>query len=280
MRGFMCYYFIMNTLKSKDTKAYGKINLSLRIVGERADGYHEIESFMQSVDIYDDGRVKLVADKRHEIRIRGMRMKPEKNIAYKAAAAMREAFGIGDSVEIEIVKRLPVAAGMAGGSADCAAVLSCIGDLCGIKDAVKMNKIAASLGADVAFCLAVQKGIPAASCSGIGEIISAAKPMDYHVLIATPDIYVPTKDVYKELRPGEFSRPGEAFAFCNDLAAPALRLYPEIQNTMDALKQIDSPVKVQLSGSGPTVFALYDHKPSIAEKPEGLRFFELTRTRI
>lgn len=255
-------------------ESYAKINFRLNVLGERPDGYHEVETLMQAIALHDDvfvdweentgapecapcfsitlapGRDDLPAD--------------SGNLAYRAATLMHDVFRpmLSGRVVIRIVKRIPVAAGLAGGSGNAAAVMNALGEIWGIplEDRISAG---ARLGADVPFCIASQNGITAAIGLGTGADLSPAKPCRCKVLLTTPDISVPTKAVYGALEPADWATP--FIGFGNHLQAPALRLFPEIQEVLDLHKALPGQVLTQLSGSGPSVFTLFDTDAEIPE---------------
>ena len=178
--------------------AYAKINITLDVLKRRTDGYHELEMIMQSIDVFDSVEVRKTD--RGEIRVFSDSSKvPEDktNIAYKAAEKMFDFCGIKSGVDIYINKRIPVAAGLAGGSADGAAVIKAIRALFVPNENIeKFNSLAGSIGKDLPFCL--KNGT--AFAYGLGDELAYIKPMpESFVVLAKPDIDVPTAWVYKNL---------------------------------------------------------------------------------
>ncbi|MDO5441563.1 MAG: 4-(cytidine 5'-diphospho)-2-C-methyl-D-erythritol kinase [Bacillota bacterium] len=229
-------------------KAYAKINLDLKILGKRPDGYHELRSTMQALpDLYDV--LEIVESGETEITCSDKSLAcGESNLCAKALAL------IGKKAKIHIEKHIPIAAGLAGGSADGAAVIYAFE---GASDLAYEH--AAKLGSDVCFSLmAISKqGKAAAIATGRGEKLEAIDPIKNKIIVKTPAISVPTPAVYKEFDNNPISTDGG-----NDLQAPALRLFPEIQITLDELSRTPDesgnlPIKVQQSGSGPSCFAIY-----------------------
>ena len=247
-------------------RAYAKINLTLNVLGTLPNGYHEVESLMQSVNLFDDVYLDVKESNSFEISLdcKGAELpENEDNLAYKAALLMHTRFHkkFNEKISISIEKRIPVAAGLAGGSSDAAAVIH---GLSLLWDIDPPYDLAAELGSDVPFCLMSLNGCTAAVATGTGTQLAPAQAADYIVLLATPDIHVPTAAVYKELKEADC---GKRFSiklpegnkkpdFGNHLEAPAIRLFPEIANTIEEIKRTDA-IHVQMSGSGPTVFALF-----------------------
>jgi len=282
-------------MEYKELKAYAKINLILNVLGKRNDGFHEVETVMQAVDLYDRVRVgwEPFCDKAEgspsccaaslcvEVRTDSKKLStgPD-NLAYKAAVLMHDLFhkDVPERITVDIEKRLPIAAGLAGGSADAAAVMAGLAQLWGIWEESQrvIAEAAAALGADVPFCVLVQTGKTACIATGTGTQLRPVDPMDCKVLLSTPEIELSTKAVYDsfDLEDGkavcntkgfldniEKQNLQEAVKFMgNHLQTAALRLVPDIEKTLEWAKTQNNPLVVQMSGSGPTVFALYPHE--------------------
>ena len=176
-------------------KAYAKINISLDIVGKREDNYHLLKMIMQNIDLYDEIDINKI-DSGIKLRCNKKFIPTDyRNLAYKAAEIFMETYKIQGGVSINIKKDIPVSAGLAGGSTDCAMVLKLMNKLFEINatDEDLMN-IGVKLGADVPYCI---KG-GTALCEGIGEKITELKPFKGNILILVkPPFSVSTKEVYK-----------------------------------------------------------------------------------
>ncbi|SHH51410.1 4-(cytidine 5'-diphospho)-2-C-methyl-D-erythritol kinase [Clostridium grantii] len=259
-------------------KAYAKINLTLDITGKRKDGYHLLRMIMQNVDVYDEIEIEKIqsgiiieADKNYI-------PTDERNLAYKAAEIFMNEFNISEGVKIKITKNIPVAAGMAGGSTDAAAVLKAMKDLFEINvSESKLMEVGLKLGADIPFCI---KG-GTALCEGIGEIITPLKPFKGHMLvIVKPNFGLSTKDVYKDIDVQKiFKHPkteeviqaieGNNVAFVSENLMNVLenvslkkhKILREIKNNM--LNQ--GALGALMTGSGPTIFGIFEDE-SKAEK--------------
>ncbi len=262
--------------------APAKINLSLHICGQRADGYHLLDSLVVFAGVGDRIMVSPADDLRLTIEgpFAGALAEQPDNLVMRAARLLASTVARGrdagvsgsrlSGAHIVLEKNLPVASGIGGGSADAAATLIACGRLWNI-DPMRLadSDIAAKLGADVPVCLG---GVPA-FMSGIGEIIAPAPPLPQASLVlVNPGEPLPTKAVFAALR-GRTSKPpprdsvaGLANApalaaalahFRNDLTAPALELLPAIASVLAALEQAPGCLLARLSGSGPTCFGLF-----------------------
>ncbi len=252
-------------------KAMGKINLGLDVIRKREDGYHEVRMIMQTVNIYD--RIQMKKSDQPGIRLTtNLYFLPvnENNLVYKAAKLLMDEFHIREGLEIDLQKYIPVAAGMAGGSADAAAVLYGVNRMfhLGLSKKELMER-GVTIGADVPYCL--MRGT--ALSEGIGEVLTRlpAAPA-CHVIIAKPGISVSTKFVYSNLRLDEIrehpdidgmveairagSYEGVVSRLGNVLETVTGRHYPVIGEIEELLKRRGADGAL-MSGSGPTVFGLF-----------------------
>ena len=249
-------------------KAHAKINLTLEVLGKRPDGYHEVAMIMQSVSLHDtvtlslrDSGISLACDRPDLPCDSG-------NLAFRAADLLRREVGVARGVQIELTKRIPLAAGLAGGSTDAAAVLKGLNRLWQLAlPAAELERLAARLGSDVPFCL--QGGTSLAT--GRGEILTALPDFSGHgVVMANPPLQVSTPWVYGNFRGANQCRPevsrlhqwfgqqdfsAVAAALFNDLESVTIPAYPQIAAIKEQLLQAGA-AGVLMSGSGPTVFAL------------------------
>lgn len=180
-------------------RAYAKINLGLDVLRRREDGYHEVQMVMQTVGLHDNIMLK-------KLKTPGIRINTnlfylpnnENNLAYKAAKLLMDEFQLPGGLFIDLQKRIPVAAGMAGGSSDAAAVLYGVNQMYRLKlSKEELMQRGVKLGADIPYCLL--RGT--ALAEGIGERLTPLPPMPAcHVLIAKPPISVSTKFVYENLK--------------------------------------------------------------------------------
>lgn len=260
--------YLMNTIIKR---AYGKLNLSLDIVGKREDGYHLVCMVMQTVDLYDE----LTIQKTDKPGIQLTTDRPdlptnEDNLIYKAAKLLFDEFQIKGGVSIHLKKQIPVAAGMAGGSADCAATLLGINTLFDLKLTEQdLQKRAVTMGADIPYCI---MGGTALS-EGIGEVLTPISPVpDCHVLLVKPNIDISTKWVYQTLRWNTLTSHPDTKKMLSALEAQSLSevsstmenvletvtipAYPVIASIKEKLLSLGA-INAMMSGSGPTVFGLF-----------------------
>lgn len=253
-------------------RAHAKINLGLDVIRKREDGYHEVKMIMQTIGLYD----KLAI---HKTNLPSIKIKTNlhylpvdtNNLIYKAAALMMEKYQLSQGVYINLEKRIPVSAGLAGGSTDAAATLYGMNRLFHLNLTKKeLMELGISLGADVPYC--VLQGT--ALSEGIGEILTPLPPFpDCHVLIVKPAINVSTKYVYENLKLNDTTiHPdidgiiegiktndlhGACRLFGNVLESVTVTEYPVISDIKDKMLSLGA-VTALMSGSGPTVFGLFD----------------------
>ena len=262
-------------------KSYGKINLGLDVLRRREDGYHEVRMIMQTVGLYDVLTMKKRKDDKIEMTC-NLSFLPtdERNLVYKAVKLIKDKYHIKDGVEINLSKRIPVAAGMAGGSSNCAAALKGMNQLFDLGLSIdELCEIGVTLGADVPYC--IMRGT--ALSEGIGEILTELPaPPQCHLVIAKPQISVSTKAVYGKLRVNELAPEehpdidGTMAAIKNgDLDGVIERLgnvletvtvpdHPEIAEIKEIMVE-NGACGSLMSGSGPTVFGIYKDR-ELAEK--------------
>lgn len=251
-----------------------KINLSLDVIGKRADGYHELRMIMQTVDICDlitvslsdNGNITVYSDNKNV-------PLGEDNIVYKAAKLFFEKLGKTFGAEIEIKKNIPMGAGMAGGSADAAGTLKALNILTNkpFSDE-ELEVMGKNIGADVPFC--IRGGC--CLCEGIGEVLTPLPEMKgVYLAVAKPEFSVSTPWVYKNLKLSEKSvhpetdkliralETGEYEAFNkfsgNTLESVTAGEYPEIAEYESLMKE-NGAFFSMMTGSGPTVFGLFKDK--------------------
>ena len=257
-------------------KALAKINLGLDVLRRREDGYHEVKMIMQTISLHDDLEIRRI--KTPEIQVKtNLYYLPtnENNLVYKAAKLLMDEFGIKEGVAIKLKKRIPVAAGMAGGSTDGAAVLWGMNQMYGLGlSRQELMERGVKLGADVPYC--VQRGT--ALAEGIGERLSVLPSMPKcTILIAKPGISVSTKFVYENLHANDLKpeqhpdvdRMIEAMKeknldlLCermgNVLETVTIPAYPVIQEIKEHMMACGA-AGAMMSGSGPTVFGIF-HSP-------------------
>ena len=266
-------------------KSYGKVNLSLDVCGIREDGYHVLESIMQKISLHDEVNVKWTSLEQDNIDInltcnKSFLPVDDRNLAYRGAKLMADEFAHkvgGGRIDIHIEKHLPVAAGLAGGSGNGAALLVALNKLWNLKlDTKQLCQLGASLGADVPFCLLIQNTkYTSALCEGTGTELTPLKgKFKKAVLLVKPSFGVSTKEVYQGIDDCEIqSRPNtEALVqamktrnqeviydnMINVLEEYTLKKYTDVQKIKEKIKEETNTEKVLMTGSGPTVFALFD----------------------
>lgn len=246
-------------------KANAKINLTLNITGKLPNGYHTLRSIMQSISLHDIVTVEITAGGGIEVLCGGGIPSGEQNIAFKAAEAFFRSADIANSgVKITIEKHIPSEAGLGGGSADAAAVISTLNKLfgCGLSQE-KLCEIGASVGADVPFCIVGGTAL----CEGIGEVITPLSALSCGcVLIAKGRLGVSTKDAYAKIDSADIAHaPWESSDFIgcfeswaklcsNDFEAVSRN--PEVKTIHSEMNSYGASL-AQMSGSGSAVFGLF-----------------------
>ena len=277
-------------IKHLSLKAYGKINLGLDVLRRREDGYHDVRMIMQTVGIFD--RVDLIWKEEPGIQVEtNLYYLPtnENNLVYKAAKLLMDEFQVQEGLLIRLRKFIPVAAGMAGGSSDAAAVLFGVNKMfrLGLTTEELMER-GVKIGADVPYC--ILRGT--ALSEGIGEVLTSLSPVPQcQVLVAKPGINVSTKFVYENLHANDL-RPeqhpdidgmiraikaqdlqGIAAKLGNVLETVTVKEYPVIQEIKDKMLEFGA-IGSLMSGSGPTVFGLFTNPKAAQQAYEELRYGE------
>ena len=240
-------------------KALAKINLGLDVVRRREDGYHEVRMVMQTIHLYDQLLIQKSDTPGIQIHS-NLSFLPvnENNLVYKAGKLLMDEFDIHTGVSVELNKRIPVAAGMAGGSTDAAAMLYGMNQLFGLKLKRKdLMERGVQIGADVPYC--IMRGT--ALAEGIGEKLSSLPPMvKCPVLIAKPAVSVSTKFVYQNLKLDEQTPHPDIDALSADmgnvLETVTIPNYPIIAQIKEQMLKSGAKASM-MSGSGPTVFGLF-----------------------
>lgn len=256
-------------------KAPAKINFALDVLSKRPDGYHDVAMIMQTVALYDTITVKSGFD--------GIRLTTdsssiptdESNIAYKAAHYLSTKYNVKRGAHIHIEKRIPVAAGLAGGSTDAAAVLKLLNRAWDLRlSKSELMDAGKKLGADVPFC--IQGGTCLAE--GLGEKLTVIKSIpDCHILLAKPNVGVSTKEVYQGLKLSEISERPDMKAMLKAIDKQDLReICANLSNVLETVTTKMHPIIIELkqklmeygaigslmSGSGPTVFGIFEDMAS------------------
>lgn len=269
-------------MRQIELKSLAKINLGLDVLGKRADGYHNVRMVMQTIYLYDDVKLERKHSPGIEVKSNLYYLpKGEGNIAYKAAELLMKEFGISEGLCITLQKNIPVAAGLAGGSSNAAAVLFGMNRLfeLGLSEEELMER-GVTLGADVPYC--IMRGTVLAE--GIGEKLSMLPPLPKcTVLLAKPPVSVSTKVVYEALDSLDvIDHPDidglirgleegslEKIAACmgNVLEDVTIPMHPEIREIKESMKEAGA-FNSMMSGSGPSVFGLFQDKASARKAQE------------
>lgn len=273
-------------------RAMAKINLGLDVLRKREDGYHEVRMIMQTIQMYD----LLDIRKKSEPGIVLSTNLPyvpsdERNLVYKAAKLLMDEFDVKEGLSMKLTKSIPVAAGMAGGSSDAAAAFVGVNRLfhLGLSEEELMKR-AVQVGADVPYC--VMRGT--ALAEGIGEKLTSLPGLPRcYVLVSKPGINVSTKLAYENLKLDSIQKHPDIDGMLRDIENQDLksltskmenvfepgiiRQYPVIQEIKD-LMEANGALKAMMSGSGPTVFGIFDDRAKMREAAEVLKQSHLAKT--
>ena len=254
-----------------EIKAYAKINIALDVVGKRDDGYHLLRMIMQTIDLYDiikiektDSEIKIKCNKNYV-------PTDERNLAYKAAKLFKETYSIKEGVYIDLIKNIPVSAGLAGGSTDAAGVLKLMNKIFNVNASDdELKELGVKLGADIPYCITGGTAL----CEGIGEKITQLKPFKHKILVLIkPPFGVSTREVYKDFDLSKVifhpkieeliknMENDDIYFIANNmknlLENVTLRKHRIISNIKEEVK-LNGAIGTMMSGSGPTVFAFFD----------------------
>lgn len=274
-----------------ELKALAKINLGLDVLGRRENGYHDVRMVMQTIYLYDNVTLQKTEQPGIQVETNLFYLPvDEDNIAYKAAKMLIDEFGIKEGVHITLDKHIPVAAGMAGGSSNAAAVLVGMNQLfsLGLSREQLMER-GVLLGADVPYC--VMRGTVLAE--GIGEILTPLPPLPRcYILIAKPGISVSTKNVYEKLDALRNVEHPDIDGILEGLESQNLRKiassmgnvlenvtiedYPVIEDIKQAMKEAGA-LNAMMSGSGPTVFGIFEDRRAAREAQQKIRSMHIAK---
>lgn len=285
----------MNGLTHGETRAHAKVNLGLAVLARRGDGFHEVETLMVRVELADEVRITLVPSGTSngpcgavELVVHDHTPSAESaplaadvsNLAYRAAAAYMGSYqpsggGPAPAVKLELVKRIPVAAGLGGGSSDAAAVLRLLEAELG--GSVPVTELARNLGSDVPFFV---HDLSAAVARGRGERLTPFELPVLHLVLVNPGFPITAAEAYRDLlgftprlhaeRTLERLMTGKMPGWRNALQPGVLRRYPQLREVLAALKDVGL-TGAQMSGSGPTCFALAESAANAAAAAAELR---------
>lgn len=268
-----------------EKKAFAKINLGLDVKGKRDDGYHIVRMIMQNVDIFDtltfedndSGEIVLTASSEKI-------PTDDSNLICKVAKQLQETYGVTKGANINLVKRIPVAAGMAGGSTDGAAAYVALNELWNLGlDKKKLCEMAVKLGADIPYCIIGGTAL----AEGIGEELTVISDMPAcHIVIAKPAIDVSTGWVYKELDSKEIAQhpdidgiraaieEGNLTKMCSligNVLEPVTAGKYTVISDIEKILEDNGAIRAFMTGSGPTVFAIYDDENKAKEGFEAVK---------
>lgn len=272
-------------------KALAKINLGLDVVRRREDGYHEVRMIMQTIHLFD--RVNIEKTSEPGIKIKtNLSYLPinENNLICKAGRLLMDEFDITEGVSVDLEKRIPVAAGMAGGSTDAAAMLYGMNKMFGLGLSMQeLKDRGVKIGADVPYCL--MRGT--ALAEGIGEKLKSLPPMiKCPVLIAKPQISVSTKFVYENLKLDEKAKHPDIDQLIKDIKTKDLQgVCDHMGNILETVTIPNYPIIAEIkknmiengaagammSGSGPTVFGLFDDAEKAKQAYKAMKKSGLSR---
>ncbi len=267
-----------NENNSLSLKAYAKVNLALDVLRRREDGYHDVKMIMQNLDIYDELEFEILDRDTEDINITLTVNKEgiptdDRNLVYKAIAMLFEAYNIKSHISVNLIKNIPAEAGMAGGSTDCAAALKAVNILYGLGLSTdELMSYGVKLGADVPYCILGRTAIS----EGIGEVLTPIKGLpNVHVVVAKPPVNVSTKEIYTNLKANELKRHPDVDGMVealesqnlmavaermeNVLETVTVTMHPQIEELKSLMKE-QGALNAIMSGSGPTVFGLFDNK--------------------
>lgn len=273
-------------------RALAKINLGLDVIGRREDGYHEVKMIMQTIEMYD------VLDMRKQTQP-GISLQTNlpyiptdrKNLVYQAAELLMEEFQIQEGISIWLDKFIPVAAGMAGGSSDAAATMVGINRLFHLGlSREELMKRGVKIGADVPYC--IMQGT--ALAEGIGEKLTPLPNLPFcYILIGKPGVNVSTKMAYENLNLAEIDSHPDIDGMIEDMKKGELSsmaekmvnvfepgiigTYPVIQEIKEFMMNYGA-LQAMMSGSGPTVFGIFQEKKQLYEAARQLKKSRLAKT--
>lgn len=272
-------------MSSMELEAYAKVNIGLDVVRRMENGYHEVRMIMQTLSLHDILTLEMCLEPGIVVTTDSRELtNPQDNLVYKAAQVMFETYDLSGGLKIHLQKRIPIAAGMAGGSTDAAAVFRGINQLYELNlPKETLMKLAVRLGADIPYCIVGGTYLS----EGIGEILTPAPSMpECYVLVAKPPIGVSTKWVYENLHANQLQEHPDidgmleamkeqnlgllAERMDNVLEHVTVTKYPvivEIQQMME----LHGAIKAMMSGSGPTVFGLYETREAMEQAYDSMK---------
>lgn len=284
-RLYLKRYFLQYTvlwerkMKSIKLDAYGKINLSLDVLRRRDDGYHDLRMIMQQIDLKDTVAMEEIEEDRIVVESDSPEIPTdERNIVYRVADALKKKYGLKSGVKISIEKRIPVSAGLAGGSTDAAATLRGLNELWGLGlSDIELMELGKPIGADIPYCIYGGTAL----AEGIGEKLTRLRGFGgKHILLANPEIQVSTARIYQNLNlEGLNKRPDTeklmqaiteddleyvARNMVNVLETVTIPMHPVISEIKQDMIS-SGAIGALMSGSGPTVFGIFKTEKELDE---------------
>jgi 4-diphosphocytidyl-2-C-methyl-D-erythritol kinase len=236
-----------------------KLNLGLKVVGVRPDGYHLLNTVFCFIDLFDKIDIQIVADKKISLISHNQAWHYSKDLAYKAAVSLQQYTNCNFGANIRVSKVIPSGAGLGGGSSNAATALIALNHLWQLNlDLATLHQIGLSLGADVPFFLYGKN----AFATGIGDIFTPIDIIDTYFVLIKPDIHIPTSQIFKHFKMTSFDYDSCNYldllqSKINDLQPIALNLYPELNNLIDNLTVYGKPV---MTGSGSVFYLSFSDK--------------------
>lgn len=278
-------------MDSLNYKARAKINLGLDVCRRLENGYHEVKMVMQTIDLYDELILKKRQDSDIILLIDSMAGaatdnlgKLEDNLIYKAARLMKENYHIAQGVEVSLKKNIPVAAGMAGGSTDAAAVMLAMNEMFALgRNREELMGLALPLGADIPFCIMGGTAL----AEGIGEKLTRLpQPPHAEIVVVKPPIMVSTAKVYQSLDFNKMDKHPDIDGMVKALEDNDLRgITQRMENVMETVTEVEFPIitgikkmltgngalNAMMSGSGPSIFGVFQDAGTAATAAEYVR---------
>ena len=269
--------------------SYAKINWSLRILGKRPDGYHEVQTLLQTISLHDDIHFQLSDDEAITLSCDTPEIPTDnENLIVCAAHALKDRYGIDQGVRIRLEKKIPTKAGLGGASSNAAVSLLALAHLWNVKEVNPVLEIAASLGADVSFFLLGGCALATGTGATVSSLPENANSDLQHLIVITPNVSVSTAEAYAALRSPalttkntnpilsssrdpvnsldsqpwplrEGRRVRSQSRFENDFESVIFDIEPEIKRTKDALLQAGA-LGALLAGSGSSVFGIFSSR--------------------
>ena len=260
-------------------KAYAKVNFNLKVLPKREDGFHNIESIFQTVDLYDELRVRKTQSPGCQVVCKSIELPPKNTLTSAYQAFIEVAACKVPGIEVELIKGIPSGGGLGGGSSDAAALIRVLEKMCGLKlSDMQLDYVASKTGSDVFFFMHCdKKGRGCALVSGRGEIIRKIKSRhDLYLLFVFPEISSSTKEAYalvdqllteeNKIKCPEFGelesiymKAPQNWTFNNTFTKALSNRYKQIGQILSELKRLGAPYS-DMSGSGSTVFAVFTKK--------------------